>query len=147
MNETKELPTDAELSHAINSGALKPSAQVFALLEELRVMLAALTKNGAHNSIDIRSLPLLPSDYETLMQVLGCGEVSATINALGVSEIKETRYSGIWLLRHYNTHDEIIAELIEVTPLPDILKTQAPDLIDSSEKLLRYLQKLQTNNN
>lgn len=142
-----DLPSDDELLHAINSGELKPSAQILALLRELQVMLTALTKQGEQNSIDIRSLPLSPSDYEILMQILGTGEVSATVNTLGLTEIKETRFSGIWSLRHYNSHDEIVAELIEVTPLPDILKSQDPDLVDSTEVLQGYLQKLQSHNN
>lgn len=141
-----DMPTEAELLNAINSGEFNPSSQVLALLQELQGMLAALAQDGKVNSIDIRSLPLSPVDYEELMQFLGIGEVSATVNALGLSEIKETRFSGIWWLRHLNSHDEIVAEIIEVAPLPDILKTQTPDLIDSVNVLQRYLQKLQTRN-
>ncbi len=141
-----ELLNNGELMHAIDSGELRPSAQVLALLRELQVMITTLAERGEPNSIDIRSLPLSPSDYETLIQILGNGEVNATINALGLSKIKETRFSGVWWLQHLNSHDEIIAELIEVTPLPDILKTQAPDLINSAEVLQRYLEKLQPPN-
>ena len=113
-----DLPNDAELLHVINSDEFLPSPQVLALLRELQGMHTALAEQNEENSIDIRSLPLSPADHETLLQFLGNGEVSATVNALGVSEIKETRFSGIWWLRHYNSHDEIVAELIEVTPLP-----------------------------
>ena len=77
-----------------------------------------------------------------LMRFLGHGEVSAKIDTLGVSEINETRFSGIWLLTHFNAYAEIVAELIEVTPLPDILNTQAQDWQDGTEALQRFLQLL-----
>lgn len=136
--------SDNELVDAINNGELTLSPQVMALLQELQDMLAALSQRGEDNCIDIRSLPLTSADHAFLIQFLGSGEVSATVNALGLSEINETRFSGIWLITHYNQHEEIIAELIEVTPLPDILKTQADDMRQGSDTLLRYLQKLQT---
>jgi len=141
-----DLLNNGELMHAINSGELRPSPQVLALLRELQDMITKLAERGESNSIDIRSLPLSPSDYEVLMQILGNGEVNATVNTLGLSKIKETRFSGVWWLQHLNSHDEIVAELIEVTSLPDILKSQATDLINSANVLQEYLQKLQPSN-
>lgn len=139
-----DFASENELLDAINNGELTPSAQTLALLQEVQDMLAALSTRGEENSIDIRSLPLSPVDRDFLLKFLGHGEVSADVNALGLSKIKETRFSGVWWLTHYNNHEEIIAELIEVTPLPDILKTQAPDLHDGVITLRRYLQKLQS---
>jgi len=133
---------NAALKLALDNGELQLSAQVMALLRELQAMLNRLAHHGETNSVDIRSLPLSPGDYDLLAQFLGDGEVSASINALGLSKIKETRFSGIWWLRHYNSYDEIVAELIEVTALPDILKTQDVDLKQSSDILQQYLQKL-----
>ena len=127
---------------SVNIGDLTPSPQIMALLQELQGMLSALIERGEESRIDIRSLPLFPGDHDLLMQFLGEGEVKAHIDTLGVSEIKETRFSGIWWLLHYNTHDEIVAEIIEVTLLPDILKTQAPDLIHSRTLLNEYLETL-----
>ena len=139
-----DFSSDSELLDAINNGELTPSAQVLALLQELQDRLAALVARGEQHCIDIRSLPLSPDDREFLLQFLGNGEVSANVNALGLSEIKETRFSGVWWLTHYNERAEMMAELIEVTPLPDILKTQDPDLLHGIEALRRCLQKLQT---
>ena len=136
--------SDNALVDAINNGELTPSPQMLALLQELQNMLSALAQGNQANSVDIRSLPLTPADHDFLIQFLGSGEVSATVNALGLSEINETRFSGIWLITHYNHHEEIIADLIEVTPLPDILKTQAEDIRQGNDTLRRYLQKLQT---
>jgi hydrogenase-1 operon protein HyaF len=146
MATMSDFTSHTLLLEAIYNGELKPSGQVLALLQEIQDMLTALAERGEENRIDIRSLPLSPADYDFLKQFLGNGEVSAEVNALGLSEIKETRFSGVWWLLHYNSHAEIMAELIEVTLLPDILKTQAPDLIDSCNTLREYLQKLQTPN-
>ena len=134
---------ETALIEAINSGEVTPSGQILALLQELQNMLLALAEHGEENRIDLKSLPLAPAEHDFLRVFLGNGEVSARVNALGLSEVKETRFSGIWWSLHYNNHEEIIAELIEVTPLPDILQTQAPDLIESRDALHSYLQKLQ----
>lgn len=134
----------ADTDAALDSGMLNPSPQVLALLLELQDMLAALAERGEHNGVDIRSLPLAPADYDFLCGFFGDGEVSARVNTLGVSEIKETRFPGVWWLKHFNTEGEIVAELIEVTPLPDILKTQAPDIAQSLDTFKSYLEKQQT---
>jgi len=133
----------AGLVEAIRSGELLPSAQTSALLQEILSMLEALSQRGDTNSIDIRSLPLSPAEYEFLQVFFADGEVSAKINTLGLSEIRETRFPGVWWVRHLNAQDEVIAELLEVTTLPDMLKTQMPDLYQSTEALRRYIEELQ----
>jgi len=133
----------AGMAEAIRNGELLPSAQTSALLQEILIMLDALSQRGDTNSIDIRSLPLSPAEYEFLQVFFADGEVSANINALGLSEIRETRFPGVWWIRHLNAQDEVIAELIEVTKLPDMLKTQMPDLYQSTEALRRYIEELQ----
>ena len=116
-----------------------PSAQILALLQELRGMLDSLAASGESNVIDIRSLPMLPGDYEFLTEFLGEGEVTATINALGPTTVKETRIPGVWWITHRNANDEVLSELIEVTVLPEMLKTQHADLKGASGTLDSYL--------
>lgn len=101
-----------------------PSLQVVALLKELQAMLNNLINKGEASSIDVRSLPMSPNDFKFLRDFLGEGEVKAEVNVLGVTRIRETGVSGIWWVTHYNTYDEVIAELIEVTTLPVLLATQ-----------------------
>jgi hydrogenase-1 operon protein HyaF len=133
---------ESEILSAISEGKLTTSPQVLALLQELQNMLTTLAEHGEENRIDLRSLPMTPDDHEFMVQFLGEGEVSARVNSLGLSEIKETRFPGIWSVIHYNNQDEIVAELIEVTLLPDILKTQAEDLLEGINALHRYTQQL-----
>ena len=117
-----------------------PSAQVKALLQELRDMLQVLIKTGEHNYIDIRSLPLLPGELDSLKEILGTGEVEATVNALGPTLIRETQIPGIWWVTHKNTNHEILSEFIEVTTLPEILVTQHHDLHESPDLLKRRME-------
>lgn len=118
------------------------SAQVKALLLEMQDMLKALREIGEHNYIDIRSLPLMPGDLERFKEILGSGEVEATVTALGPTMIKETQVPGVWWVTHKNAHEEILSEFIEVTMLPEILVTQHQDLQDSVDILQRRLEEV-----
>jgi hydrogenase-1 operon protein HyaF len=119
------------------------SAQVKALLQELQQMLQALIERSERNVIDIRSLPMLPGERDQLKDLLGSGEVQATLNALGPTAINETQIPGVWWITHKNVHDEIVGEFIEVTTLPEILVTQQQDLQDSVAVLQRRLEEYQ----
>ncbi|MBZ0071664.1 MAG: hydrogenase expression/formation protein [Gammaproteobacteria bacterium] len=106
-----------------------------ALLSELETALQALLKTGREHSIDLRSLPLLPGELEYLRETLGQGEVRAELDALGHSEVRETAIRGVWWVMHWNTLDEVMAEFLEVSFCPDILRAQRDDVRDSLEAL------------
>lgn len=123
MNDLKDIPIavvddDADL---ILSGNADP------ILSEIQSLLNDLVTSGKSASIDLRSLPLLPGDYEKLKEVLGQGEVSATIDAMGPTQVCETAVHGVWWVTHYNSDETIIAEFIEVTYIPEILRTHPAD--------------------
>jgi hydrogenase-1 operon protein HyaF len=132
MSGLSEIPVEVINSKAADA---EPSAQVMAILQELETMLKQLVDTGEHNSVDIRSLPMLPGDYEQLQTILGQGEVQATIDSLGPSRVMETQVPGIWWISHRNAHDEVLAEFIEVTSLPEILKLQPGDLDEAIDIL------------
>jgi hydrogenase-1 operon protein HyaF len=98
------------------------------ILHEIRHALRKLIDSGNNSIIDLRSIPLAPGEEDTIINTLGCGEVHARLNALGPSEIVETRFAGVWLISHYNEDNSIIGRFIEITALPDILKSQAEDM-------------------
>lgn len=116
-------------------GADEPSAQVLAIASEIARHLDVFLDSGEGASIDLRSLPLAPGDYQALKALLGEGEVSARLDALGPSEVRETAVPGVWWLVHRNAADEVMADLIEITDCPDILRTQKEDLRDGSRRL------------
>lgn len=116
-------------------------SQLPALLNELQSKLTRLANSGHCDSIDLRSLPLFPGDLERLKQCLGSGEVQIKLNAMGPSEIYETAVAGIWWITHYNQFDDIVAETLEITLLPDILKTAPADLHAGLETLQALLNR------
>jgi hydrogenase-1 operon protein HyaF len=113
----------------------RPSVQVLAIASEIEQHLKTLLASGENASIDLRSLPLAPGDYEVLRALLGEGEVSAQLNSLGPSQIYETAIPGVWWTVHRNASDEVMADLIEITHCPEILKTQPADLAEAVERL------------
>ncbi|TDY00065.1 hydrogenase expression/formation C-terminal domain-containing protein [Thiohalophilus thiocyanatoxydans] len=116
-----------------------PASQVPAILTELQTKLDALCKQGVSDSIDLRSLPMFPGDYEQLKAALGYGEIQVRIDAMGPTEIYETALPGIWWIRHQNSENENIAEFIEITALPAILKTANDDIQQSGQQLQRLI--------
>jgi hydrogenase-1 operon protein HyaF len=110
-----------------------------ALLRELEAMLERFVERDERGSIDLRSLPLLPGDYERLRETLGTGEVSALVQAMGATEVHETAIPGIWWVRHFDEAGEVSAELIEVTDVPEILKTHPADVRRGWEALRERL--------
>ncbi len=84
---------------------------------------------GEPTAIDLRSIPLAPTEEAALVEALGEGEVRAELQALGPSEIRETGISGVWLVTHRNASGEIAGKFIEVTRMPQILESQEADML------------------
>ena len=106
-----------------------------ALLVEIAALLEKLACSGSAASIDLDSLPFAPGEYEQLRQLLGAGEVTAHIEAIGPSEIIETRYPGVWWVTHYNVEGDIVADSLEIATIPEILKSQPADIAAGLELL------------
>jgi len=113
-----------------------------ALLREIEAMLADLVANGRHGRIDLRSLPLLPGDDARLAAVLGEGEVDADIQATGGTRVRETGVAGVWWVTHANADGETVAEFIEVTLVPEMLKTHPQDARAGLARLRERLDEL-----
>jgi len=109
------------------------------LLHEIRHALGRLSDTGEPTILDLRAIPFGPGDEERLLSALGEGEISARVNALGESRVWESRFPGVWLVEHRNPGQERIALQIEITKIPEILKTQQGDL---QESLLRLGESL-----
>ena len=101
------------------------------ILSEIRHALARLAETGEPACIDLAAMPFGPGDEDRLMELLGRGEVYASVDALGPTRIWETRFPGIWVLDYANADDQRIALQIEVAEVPRILRAQHPDLADS----------------
>ena len=113
----------------VSSGNIPP------LLHEVRHALAALAKNGTCNVIDLKSIPLAPGEQEAILATLGEGEVRAELQSLGKSEIIETSFPGVWVVTHCDEQGDIRARFIEITRMPEILESQAPDIAEGLGRL------------
>lgn len=109
------------------------------LLNEVRHGLRRLIRTGESTIIDLRAIPFGPGDEERLLDLLGEGEVTASLDALGKTTVKESRFSGVWIVDHYNNEAERIAFQIEVIDIPELLRAQADDVSQSLEALANML--------
>lgn len=113
---------------------------VLPLLHEIKHALDKLIKKGETAIIDLRSIPLAPGEEEKILNTLGHGEIQVQLDALGISEIIETRYAGVWVITHYNEDNEIIGRFIEITTMPDILGSQTEDVMAAYNHLSAVLE-------
>ena len=125
----------SEIAVSVDAG----TGNVEPLLHELRHALARLANGGEGTVIDLRGLPLAPGEEAKIEEALGTGEVFAELNALGVTTIHETAYSGVWMVTHRNMEDEIVARFVEVCRVPEILCAQPEDIRYSVNKLAQRL--------
>jgi hydrogenase-1 operon protein HyaF len=106
-----------------------------AVISEIGEKLDALLATGRGGSVDLRSLPMTPAERGQLAAFLGDGEVSARIDALGPTYVRETGIAGVWWVEHRNEDGQVTAELVEVTYLPEILRTDPADARVARERL------------
>jgi hydrogenase-1 operon protein HyaF len=99
-----------------------------AVLRELDTLLARLIDSGAPGRIDLKGLPLSPADLTWLATALGEGEVRARVETMGATEIFETAIFGVWRVCHRDEAGNLSADFIEVTQVPEILKTHIADV-------------------
>lgn len=111
------------------------SGNADAILHEIVALLETYTTSGEMGAIDLHSLPLTPTDYELLRSTLAEGEVHAQINVIGNTEVRETLYPGVWWLTYYNAEGDIVADLLEITAVPEILKAPEEDIRDGLVRL------------
>lgn len=133
LNEQRTVPI-----HCLSPAAARTGNER-AVLAEIRGHLAALAERGTTAAIDLLALPLSDADRAWLRETLGRGEVRAEVDAAGVSEVQETGIAGVWWVTHRNADGQSVAELIEITLLPDILRASAADAAQAGERLERIL--------
>ncbi len=105
------------------------------ILHEVRHGLHRLSESGEPTLIDLHALPFGPGDEERLMALLGRGEVEARIDALGPTRVWESAFPGVWLVDHRNAQDERLALHIEISGVPEILRSQSEDVADALIRL------------
>ena len=124
-----EVVTETPSVHPTHHGNALP------ILHEILHALQTLIEEHESTTIDLLAIPFAPGDEEQLLEMLGRGEIEVRLNSLGTSEIWESRYQGVWVIEHKNALDERIALQIEVTQVPEILKSHTSDISDSISRL------------
>lgn len=126
----------------VESGTERP-AEVFGntlpLLHEIRHALARLVEAGEPTVIDVQSIPMGPGDMQRLLDALGEGEVRAEIEALGKTVIRESRYSGVWIVEHMSGSGGVAGRFVEITWVPSLLQAQREDVEAGLEALVDAL--------
>jgi hydrogenase-1 operon protein HyaF len=139
------IPVTGEIKFNIHNGN-ELTQNVKPLLHEIKHALDTLIETGATSIIDLRSIPLAPGEEETILSTLGTGEVQAKLDALGLSEVIETKYAGVWVVTHYNDENHIISRFIEVATIPNILCSQTEDIMAAYSSLSLDLDENQETN-
>jgi hydrogenase-1 operon protein HyaF len=122
-----------QIMHRVDSGNLP------LLLGEIRHALERLLATGAVHAIDLRAIPLGPGEEDRLLNALGTGELCATFDTLGRSELQECGYPGVWRITHWNAAGELIGRFIEVTFAPELLASNREDIEAGLERLTAEL--------
>lgn len=104
------------------------SGNAWPLMMEIAEMVRALVDSGETAAIDLSSLPLTPADREWLKERLGSGQIHVTLEAEGLSSLDETACPGVWWVTHRDTRDRVMAEFIEVTLVPDLVRAHPEDI-------------------
>lgn len=109
------------------------------ILHEIRHALTSLLVEDKPTTIDLRAIPMAPGEEERIESVLGEGEISVQLNALGLSTIIETKFAGVWLVTHYNSAEEVVSKFIEVTRVPALIVSQEEDIERDLRRLTEEL--------
>lgn len=136
MNTLNEIPIEVV---ALDPSCDAGSGYAPAILREVETSLAMLVESGKASRIDLSSLPMGPHDFERLREALGQGEVSATIDALGPTQVRETEVHGVWWITHMNIDGAKVAEFLDITHVPEILKSHPDDARAALARLRSHL--------
>jgi hydrogenase-1 operon protein HyaF len=106
-----------------------------ALLREIATLLERLAAGGEPATIDLHAMPLSEAERGELEARLGHGEVAAELDIAGVSRVWETRYAGVWWVRHFGADERLAGEAIAIARVPRILMSHPADIAAASERL------------
>jgi HupH hydrogenase expression protein len=115
---------------------------VRSILVEVQQGLENFYKTGNKRIIDLGSIPLAPFEKVKLIELLGRGEVFIHLSALGESEIYETLFACVWIVKHHDEQGEVSALLIEISEVPDIILSQIDDIAVQTNELKELINKL-----
>ncbi|MBK7662643.1 MAG: hydrogenase expression/formation protein [Sterolibacteriaceae bacterium] len=135
MTRLSDIPVRVDLGATPTTDARGISAAGLAILYEIETLLEQYQAFGQNGSIDLRWLSLLPGDLDRLHEMLGTGEVSAQVDALGISTARETAIQCVWWVEHYGPDGESHGQWIEITEVPSLLRSDRASIAYGLETL------------
>lgn len=114
-----------------------------AVVSEIAGMLKGLLESGEGGSIDLGSLPLGAADMALIEESLGEGEVSAEVDSLGLTLVRESGVPGVWWVTHLSESGDVMARFIEVAECPEILLAPHEDIQEGLDGLRARLFELE----
>ena len=136
------IPVNVEFSKSAEKDLLDDSFNIRSVLVEIQHGLEVFYKNGDKTIIDLGAIPLAPMERNKLFELLGKGEVHIGLSSLGESEIYETLFSGVWVVKHRDEQGEISAMFIEVCDIPDIVLSQQDEISSSVVEIQELIDRL-----
>ncbi len=128
------------MTSSVNTDHQPPLCNAKPILNELRHGLDRLLAGGNATVIDLQRIPFGVDDERYLRDALGDGEVHATINTLGKSTVQETGVAGVWWVTHYDEAGSVLGDFLEITTIPEVLKSQHQDIMRGLRKLSASLE-------
>lgn len=111
------------------------SINVRSILVEIQQGLKNFNKHKDNYSIDLGAIPLAPEEREYLFEQLGHGEVDISLSALGTSDIYETHFSAVWVIKHRDEQGQFNGIFIEIGDVPDIILSHEDDRFTAAMEL------------
>lgn len=117
----------------------KQGSALTTILAEIKSALRILLKTGEETIIDLNNTPCDQECEDALLEILGKGEVSATLTIFGCDQIQETNIHGVWWVSHINDTGAVLTKAIYISYVPSILPAQREDVEYSVTVLDRRL--------
>lgn len=125
MSSTKSPDNVISLDNAV---LRKEDHSLLTILHEIRNALHNLLTSGVETIIDLNNTPCNQECEKALKEILGKGEVSASLTILGSDFVEETGIHGVWWVQHKNNTGAILTKAIYISYIPSILPAQREDV-------------------
>ena len=138
MSRLSEIPVAVEGAADAGRGL---GGGTVAVLYEIAALLERLQLHGETGAVDLATMPMIPADYERLRSALGEGEVQVDVRSEGTARVRETGVHGVWWVEQRDASDRLLAEFLEITTVPEILRSHPADIAAGLERLRSQLQR------
>lgn len=128
----------------VDDNSARDNVNVHSILVEIQQGLKNFNKceHKDNYSIDLGAIPLSPEEREYLFELLGHGEVDISLSSLGKSEIYETLYSGVWVIKHRDEQGQFNGMFVEIGDIPDIILSCEDDRTTAAMELHELMDNL-----